>query len=98
MKKWSLVRYFHPLDKNLARNRKIDNDLLKEFDFEDIAFPLKIRDIHKVEKKSASALVAFGFENKENVSILISKNTFRKHVDLFLTEGKGQFQYVLIVV
>ena len=45
------VRYLHPADHHLARIRKIDEILADELDFEGIKFPVKIKDIHKIEKK-----------------------------------------------
>ena len=49
--KWCLVRYLHSADHNSRRIRKVDRDFAREFDFKDVAFPVKIRDIHKIEKK-----------------------------------------------
>ena len=36
---------------NPRRIRKVDRDFVREFDFKEIKFPVKITDIHKVEKK-----------------------------------------------
>ena len=45
-----LVRYLHPSDKNSSRIRKIDKYFAIEFDTKDIKCPVKIRDIHNIEK------------------------------------------------
>ena len=45
--KWCLVRYLNPADP--ARITKTDKDFAKMFDFKEINFPVKIRDIHKIE-------------------------------------------------
>ena len=45
-----LVRYLHPASYHPARIRKVDEMLDRELDFKDIRFPVKIRDIHKIEK------------------------------------------------
>ena len=49
--KWCLVRYLNPADHNPRRNTKADRDFAKRLDFKDIKFPVKTRDIHKIEKK-----------------------------------------------
>ena len=49
--KWCLVRYLNPADHHPARITKADKDFAKTLDFKDIKFPVKIRDIHKIEKK-----------------------------------------------
>ena len=51
---WYLVRYLYPADHHLATITKADNDFARELDFKDIKFSVKIRDIHKIEKKSSS--------------------------------------------
>ena len=46
-----LIRYLHFADYNSAKIRKVDNNLVREFNFKDIKFSVKVRDIHKIEKK-----------------------------------------------
>ena len=57
--KWCLVRYLDPADHNQRRITKSGKYFSKELDCKDIKFPLKIRDILKIEKKKRilSALV-----------------------------------------
>ena len=47
------ARYLHLADHNPRRITKADRDFAKKkkLDFKDIKFPVKIRDIHKIEKK-----------------------------------------------
>ena len=49
--KWCLVRYLNPADNHFARITKVDKDFAKKLDFRDIKFPVKVRYIHKIEKK-----------------------------------------------
>ena len=53
--KWCLIGYLNPADYNPGRTTKADKDLSKRFSFKDIKFPVKIRDIHKIEKIITSA-------------------------------------------
>ena len=72
--KWSLVRYLNYTDHHPARITKGNKDFVTNFDFRGIKFPVKIRDIHKIEKKNSTGISAFGYENKEKHSIYVSKN------------------------
>ena len=64
--------------------------------FEDIKFPLKIKEIHKTEKKNFININIFGYENKEKYLIYVSKNPLKKkHIDLLLIE-EDKWHYVLI--
>ena len=77
MLKWCLVRYLNPGDHNPRRIIKVYNDFAKRLDFKGITFPVKIRDIHKIEKKkkkkSSICNSVFGYENKGNYPIYVSK-------------------------
>ena len=55
-----------------------------------IKFPVKIRDIHKIEKTNSIGTSVFGYENKEKHPIYVSKQCCEeKHVDLLLI-GEGE--------
>ena len=47
----ALIRYLNPADRNPARITKANKEFTKKLDFKNIKFPVKIRDIHKIEKK-----------------------------------------------
>ena len=91
--KWCLVRYLYPADYDTA---KVDKDFARELDFKDPKFPVKIRDIHKIEKKNCNSNSVFGYENKKKISNLRVKNIFKRHVRLLLIRQEGKRQYVLI--
>ena len=83
--KWSIVRYLNPANHHPERITKSNRDFAKKLDFKGIKFPVKIRDIHKIEKKNSTGISVFGYENKEKHSIYVSKKCCEeKHVDLLL--------------
>ena len=85
--KWNLLRCLHSADRNPARITKANKDFAKKLDFEDIKFPVEVRDIHKIEKKNSIGISVFGYENKEKHLVYVSKHFCEeKHVDLLLTE------------
>ena len=70
--KWSLVKYLNPADRNWARVIKADKEFAKTFLLKNISFLVKIRDIHKIEKKNSIGISVFGYENKEKNPIYVS--------------------------
>ena len=58
-------RYLHLVDKNPERIGKIGKNLARKLDFKDIKFPVKIRDIRKIEKKIVNSISVFGYGNRE---------------------------------
>ena len=70
----------NPDDHHPARTREDDNMFESKFDFKDIKFPIKIRDIHEIEKKkTCTGTSIFGYENKEKYLLYVSQNSFKKH-------------------
>ena len=63
--------YLHLVDKNPERIGKIDKNLARKLDFKDIKFPVKIRDIRKIEKKIVNSISVFGCGNRERFPFYI---------------------------
>ena len=80
-------------DHHSARIRMVARLFWGEFHFEDIKFPVTIRDIHKIAKKNPITISVFDYENKEKISNLCVK---KKHADLLLIEEKCKKHNVLI--
>ena len=74
--KYCLVWYLHPADHHPGRITEIDKLSGDELDSEDIKFLVKIKDIHKIVKKSSIGISIFGYENKEKYQIYVSKKCF----------------------
>ena len=71
--KWCLVRNLNPADHHPARITKVAKAFDKMLDFKDIKFPIKVRNIHKIEKQNSISISVFGYENKEKHPIHVSK-------------------------
>ena len=91
--KWCLVRYLNP-----ARTAKADEDFAKRLDFKNIKFPVKTRDICKIEKKNSIYISVFCYKNKWNIPIYLSKECCEeKHVDLLLI-GEGERKHCALTI
>ena len=75
---WCLVRYVNPADHHSVKIKKTGKDFAKKLDFKDIKFPVKNRDIHKIEKKNS-------IENsiRKNIQFMYQKNVVRKHMLIY---------------
>ena len=95
--KWCLVRYLNPADRNPRRITKADKDFANRLNFKDTKFPVKIRDIYKIENYNSIGISTFGYENKVKYPIFVSKKCCEdKHVDLLLIGEEEKKHYVLI--
>ena len=60
--KWCLLRYLNSADYHPARITRADKDFAERHDSKNIKFPVKVRDIHKIEKKNSISIIVFGYE------------------------------------
>ena len=72
-----MVRYLSPADRKPAKIIKADKEFAKKLDFKDIKFPVKIRDICKIEKKIPLALVLLIMEIKKSIQSKYQINVLR---------------------
>ena len=67
-----IMNALNPADRTPARITKADKEFAKKLDFKDIKFPVKLRDIHKIEKKNSMGISGFGYQKgvvKKNILI-----------------------------
>ena len=68
----------HLGDHNTRRITKADKDFTKKINFKDKKFPVKVRDINKIEKNNSISISVFGYENKKKHPIYVSKKMMRR--------------------
>ena len=66
---------------DLAKIRKIEKLFEDELDVEDIKFPVKIKDIHKIEINNSIGITVFVYESKGKYSLYVSRNSSKEHVN-----------------
>ena len=81
--KWYLVRYLNPADHHPARITKADKDFAKKLDFKDIKFPVKVKDIHKIEETNPSPLVFLIMKIKKNMQSIYQKNVVKESMLIY---------------
>ena len=95
---WSILRYLHPREKHSSR---IDD--LKKYEnvlnFEQINFPVKVKDITKFEKQNPNlpGINVFSVnENKKIYPLRINKKDCQKTIDVFLYSDGNKEHYSFI--
>ena len=92
---WCLVTYLIPANHHPARITKADKYFPKRLDFKDIKLPVKIRDIHKIEKKNAIGISVFGYENKEKHPIYLSKQYCKQNIMIHYIFEENSFVVIV---
>ena len=76
--KWSLVRYLNSENQNIAKIRKVDKMFESQLGFRYIKFPVKIKDICKIEKKNCICVSASGHKKQGQKFNLCVTKYFQK--------------------
>ena len=74
---WCLVRYLHLGDHNPRRITKRGTLSGEELDFQNLQFPVKIKEFQKFEKKNSIGISVFGYENKVKYPFYVSKSILK---------------------
>ena len=70
--------------------------MVNELDYQDIKFPVPIKDYEKIEQKNNICIDAFCYENNLIYSVFLSDKTFEKCMDLLLIADEIKSHYVYI--
>ena len=70
--------------------------MVNELDYQDIKFPVPIRDYEKIEQKNNICIDTFCYENNLIYSVFLSDKTFEKCMDLLLIADEIKSHYVYI--
>ena len=98
--KWNIVRYLNPTDRHPERITKTNKEFAKKLDFKNIEFPVKIRNIGKIENKNSIGISAFAYD-KEKHQIFVSKKCFEEKQCSCITDKRRgicsyqQFEYFM---
>ena len=70
--------------------------MVNELDYQDIKFPVPIKDYEKIEQKNNICIDTFCYENNLIYSVFLSDKTFEKCMDLLLIADEIKSHYVYI--
>ena len=66
-----------------ARIAKVDKHFIKKLDFKDIKVPVKVRDIHKIEKTIPLTLLFLVMKIRKNIQSMYQKNIVKKSMLIY---------------
>ena len=62
---------------------KVDKHFIKKLDFKDIKVPVKVRDIHKIEKTIPLTLLFLVMKIRKNIQSMYQKNIVKKSMLIY---------------
>ena len=84
--KWAVTRALNPVDRDSERVTKILKTQAEKYNWNDIGFPTKLKDIHKFEKNNNVNVNVFSYDGgtKKVYTLRLSKTEHEETINLFL--------------
>ena len=74
--RWCHVRHLNPQIKDPQRIKKTDKAFMPQLNYDNIEFPVSVKQYNKVETQNNININVFGYENKQTYPIYVSKEKF----------------------
>ena len=94
--RWCHVRHLNPRNDNPKRIKKTDKAFMSQLNYDNIEFPVSVKQYNKVETQNNININVFGYENKQTYSIYVSKEKFENTMNLLLISDDEKNHYVYI--
>ena len=94
--RWCHIRYLNPKNKDSQRIKKSDKNMIDKLDYSGIEFPVIVKQYNEIEKQNNININVFGYEEKQSLTIYVSKEKHKNHFNLLLITEDKKNHYVLI--
>ena len=94
--RWCHIRYLNPQTKDPQRIKKSDKQYVSNLNYDGIEFPVATKHYNKIEKQNEININVFGYEDKQQYPIFVSKEKYDKEMNLLLITENEKKHYVLI--
>ena len=86
--KWAVTRALNPVENNPQRIKGILRTQAEKYNWNDIKFPMKLKDILKFENNNNINVNVFSYDDgtKKVYTLRLSKTDYEEHVNLFLCD------------
>ena len=92
---FSVLAALNPCSSHKKQDLSLSKNKMHQLDISQVEFPMSMTDIPKFEANNHVAINVFGFENKEIISLFLSKNK-NKRINLLLITDGIVYHYCLI--
>jgi len=93
---WCHVRHLNQVKIHPERITKGDREFVQKLDYSDITYPVKIKDVGKIDKQNSININIFGYDDSRFYPIRISEEKYDDHMELLhIKEGENS-HYVYI--
>ena len=90
------MRHLNPEKRNPQRIKLTDKEFAKKLDYSGVSFPVKIKDISKIEIQNQINISVFGYESKRIFPIKVSNQKYQDHMELLYLQKGDKSHYVYI--
>ena len=93
---WCHVRHLNPVSDNVSRIKRVDRKIADTLDYDDVKFPVKIKDVGAIEDKNDICVNVFSYENKIVCPVYASKKDYSDCMNLLMINEGDKSHYVYV--
>ena len=75
--RWCHIRHLNPQNDNPQRIKKTDKAFVKQLNYDNIEFPVSVKQYNKVETQNNININVFGYENNGLIQFMFQKKSLR---------------------
>ena len=81
-------KIFKSTGKKTQRIKKSDKGCIQKLNYENIEFPVSVKQYNKIEMKNDIDINVFGYENKQPFPIYMSKEKFENRIESIINNKR----------
>ena len=93
---WCHVRHLNPVSDHASRIKRVDKKFVDALDYDNIKFPVKVKDVGVTEDKNEICINIFSYEEKIVCPIYVSKKEYDDCMNLLMIHEGDKSHYVYI--
>ena len=93
---WCHVRHLNPVSDHASRIKRVDQKFAERLDYDDIKFPVEVKDVGVIEDKNGICINVFSYEDKIVCPVYVSKKEYGDCLNLLMIHEGDKSHYVYV--
>ena len=93
---WCHVRHLNPVSDNASRIKRVDKKIASALDYDNVEFPVKVKDVGPIEDKNEICINVFSYEDKFVCPVYVSKEKYDDCMNLLMIHEDDKSHYVYV--
>ena len=93
---WCHARHLNPVSDHASRIKRVDKKIADTLDYDDIKFPVKVKNVGVIEDKNEICINVFSYEEKIVCPVYVSRKEYDDCMNLLMIHEGDRSHYVYV--